>query len=276
MERRGVHRLAVGVAPGVQHQVRVGVERQSAHRMQQGDEVALRLGLGFGERCGSAIGLGRHVRARASVVVAPLEAVVAVQVDAIAVGVERAAELIVARVLAPHPKCRGVRVGVLVDLVAVGIDERHEVDAPLVEQVSDERVAAVLGDQVVSEVQHRLHSARLARVRERVVKRHRARVGARDLLAKLQPPDRLALPRVADGIDLVGDDVLRVTRDQVVELLLDLGAGPVAAHAARAERRRGDTGSLQRLCCRHPREVRASNARGSQSRVRVEHTRRGP
>ena len=258
VEGRRVGRGPRHVAPGVQVVVAVGVERDPGGGPERGDEVALRRGLGLGEGARPAVGLGRGERARAVVVVVPREAEVAVEVHAVH-GLEAdAVGVVVAPVLAPHAAAVGV--GGLVVGVAVGVGHRADVDVAPLEQVAGELVGVVPRQQVVHEPEDRLHPHRLTGVDEGVEEHGRVPTRGDGLAPQPEPPDRAALPRDAQRVELVGDHAIGVLAgDEGIELHLHLVERPEPAHAARAEGR-------QRLGADH---ARPGASRSSPAPVRA-------
>ena len=146
----------LGIAPGVEDQVRVAVEADQEIEVLGHHQVADGLGLWLGE--GSRTPIDKRAGVGAGAPPAPLIAVVAVEVHAIGVGrVATHAPVVIVGVLAP------VLAALSLD-VAVGIGHGHDPDLPLIQQPGHLRVHPVVVDQNLDEIHGDLGGDELAGV----------------------------------------------------------------------------------------------------------------
>jgi hypothetical protein len=116
--------------------------------------------LRFRERAGAAISFGTRSRRRTVVIETPVEAPVAIQIDAVAAAV-------VAAIFAPHAAAAGI--GGLIVNITVGINTGNEIKFTVVDKIGQMRIDTVLSRELVHEQEQHFHRGRFTRVMERVV-----------------------------------------------------------------------------------------------------------
>ena len=208
-EERVVRRRRLNLpAVRIEDQRPVRVVRDQELELQPVEQRLVRLNLGLRGRRGAAIVVGRKLRARALVVVAPIHVVVPVRVDAVVV-CDLSVAVVVAEVLPPQPFVIE-RV-----LVAVRVRDDQEPKLTRVDQVRDLGVLAVVVDELVEKPAIDLRGDPLPCMNRRHVQHVRTRaVGERlRVLRHLQRDDLAALERVADHFEL--HDLGVATRDRV-------------------------------------------------------------
>ena len=240
--QRGAH---VGDARRTQHQVRERVVRDEvrdrARRLQLADVLDLRLR----ERRVAAERVAGPVRARAAA--APQAAVVAVGVGAaqapgrvVPAGAARVLRRRVRRdpaVLALHlvvEQAEGrAEAGVLRlarEVEAVGVDDRHDDRARRVDEVRRAAARAVVGQQVVGELDRVLRRRPLTRVVDAELQEDRLAVPRGRVLRDLDAVDVAALDRLVVERQLLHEP--RVAHGQLLELEVVVGEMAVLVAAA--------------------------------------------
>jgi hypothetical protein len=221
-EQRVVRRRRLHLPPErIEDQRTVRVVRDEELELEPVDQRLAGPCLGLGGRAGSAVVVGGELHRRAFVVVAPVDVVVAVQVDAV-VPRELPVPVVVMEVLPPQ--------ALVVErvLVAVRVRDHHEPQLPRVDEVRDVGVLAVVVHEVVEQAAVHLGGDPLARVdRGHVEDVRPCSVGERlRVLRDLERDDLAPLQRLPDHLELRD---LRVALGDRVQLVANAAARVVRA-----------------------------------------------